>query len=244
MIIALKIAYDGSDFCGWQVQPNGISVQGEIQNALSLLLEKPVTVIGSGRTDAGVHALGQVASFEIEDCSIPPEKFASALNARLPYSIRIMQSWQEKEGFNALKSAKRKTYRYSFYYSKVENPLLERYNYNLDSAPDLDLIKLASKLFIGEHDFKCFNASGSGAKTTVRTIFSIDLVSTEKGFDFYVCGNGFLYNMVRTMAGTLLEVGQGKKTVLDIEKMLKSGDRSLCGRTLPAKALTLMSVEY
>ena len=244
MVIALTVAYDGRDFCGWQVQPNGVSVQSVLEKALFLVTGKNISVTGSGRTDAGVHALGQVASFEIQDSTIPPNKFSLALNCHLPSTVRVLDSRLEKDGFNARKSAVKKTYCYSFYYSKIENPLLDRYALMLETNPDLELMQSAGQVFVGEHDFKCFNASGGGAKTTVREIYDIKIRPTEKGFDLTVTGNGFLYNMVRTMAGTLLEVGLKKKTKADLLALLQTGDRSLCGKTLPAKALCLVSVEY
>ena len=244
MVICLTVAYDGTDFCGWQTQPNGVSVQGVLQDALFTLLGEKVCLTGSGRTDAGVHAQGQKASFCVENCTIPPQKFAFALNPLLPPSIRVVDGCLMPDGFNACKSAKKKTYEYNFYFGKVENPLLDRYALALQEKPDLELMQSACKLFVGEHDFKCFNASGGGAKTTVRTIYDLSITENQNGFVISVTGNGFLYNMVRTLAGTLLEVGYGKSDQEKIQKMLVLGQRNLCGKTLPAKALTLKSVEY
>ena len=147
------------------------------------------------------------------------------------------------EDFNARKSAKQKTYRYSLYVDKTENPLKDRYATFLEKMPDLEKMKVASQAFVGEHDFKCFNASGGGAKTTVRTIYSIE-IKKEKDIEIFVTGNGFLYNMVRTLVGTLLSVGYGEKTEQDLINLINSGERKLCGRTLPARGLCLVSVKY
>lgn len=244
MRIKLTLSYDGTDFCGWQVQSNGRSVQADLQDAIFSLTAKQVKVTGSGRTDAGVHANGQVAHFDIEDCSIPPESFAKALNTRLPQDVKVIQSQLIDDGFDARKSAKRKTYTYSLYVSQTELPLKERFAVRLDKLPDLQKMELGAKEFVGEHDFKCFNASGGGAKTTVRKIYDISIIQEQNQIFISVTGNGFLYNMVRTLVGTLLDVGYGLKDINDLKRMLESGERSLCGRTLPAKGLCLTSVEY
>ena len=244
MKIKITLGYDGTDYCGWQVQPNGITVQELLEKAVFMVTGESVRVTGSGRTDAGVHASGQVAHFSVEKSSIPPEKFAKALNAHLPSDIRVFSGEQVDQSFNACTSAKRKTYCYNLYLSEIENPLKQRYSTTVHGDVDLDLMKKGAELFVGEHDFACFNASGSGAKTTVRTIYSIDIEKDGKELRVKVTGNGFLYNMVRTLCGTLLALSQGEKSLQDIENMLIYGDRTLCGRTLPAKGLCLESVEY
>lgn len=242
MRIKLTIRYDGSAYCGWQIQPNGISVQEVITNAIEAVTGEKVTLVGSGRTDSGVHAEGQIAHFDTQS-SIPPNKFFRAINVHLPSDIRIIDSQQVGEDFNARKSAKQKTYRYTLYVDNTENPLKDRYMTFLDRMPDIEKMKKASSLFIGEHDFKCFNASGGGAKTTVRTIYNID-IKNDDGIKIFVTGNGFLYNMVRTLCGTLLSVGYGEKNEEDIKTLLLLGDRKQCGKTLPAKGLCLVNVEY
>lgn len=250
MTIKLTVSYDGTDYCGWQVQKNGKSVQSVIEDAVFLLTKQKVRVTGSGRTDAGVHAVGQVASFCVENCSVPPENFSKALNTLLPNDIKIIKSQRAGDNFNARKSAKKKTYRYSVYKSDIALPLFERYYARIDQKVKLDFEKMesAANLLSGRHDFKCFNASDGGAKSTVRTIYNIDIRQTERDgvsvIDFYVCGNGFLYNMVRTLVGTLIKAGEGKMGKEEIIKMLNGGDRSLCGKTMAAKGLTLYSVEY
>lgn len=244
MRIKLTVSYDGTSYCGWQVQSNGISVQQVLQEAISITTgESDVKVIGSGRTDAGVHAVGQIAHFDTKS-SIPPHKFFKAINVHLPIDIRVKDSELASDDFDARKSAKKKTYRYTLYLGEVEQPLKERYATFVERKTDIEKMRSAAKLFVGEHDFKCFNASGGGAKTTVRTIYNIDIVEKDGDLKVFVTGNGFLYNMVRTLVGTILAVGQGEKTEEDILEMLKTGDRNLCGKTLSAKGLCLMSVEY
>lgn len=244
MKIKITLSYDGEKYCGWQVQNNGISIQGVLQDAIKKLTGEEVKVTGSGRTDAGVHALGQVASFSLENSSIPPQKIYKAINVLLPQDIRVLESGLVRDDFDARKSAKKKTYRYSFYVSEVENPLKERYAVRIDGLDCLEEMLSATKKVVGEHDFACFNASGGGAKTTVRTIYDAHFEKNGDDLFFLVTGNGFLYNMVRTLAGTLLEVGKGRITPCDLENLIKNKDRSACGRTLPAKGLCLMKVQY
>ena len=244
MKIMAIVSYDGTEYCGWQVQNNGLSVQKVIEEAIEQLTGEKVTVTGSGRTDAGVHAEGQVIDFAVQKATIPPENYARALNTLLPRDVRVLQSRLVKDDFNARKSAKRKTYCYSFYVSKTEKPLKERYALRIDSDPDLTAIEKAIEVVVGEHDFACFNASGGGAKTTVRKIYDAKFVKNGDGYDFFVTGNGFLYNMVRTLAGTLLEIGFGKMDDKKLAEIIEKKDRSSCGRTLLAKGLRLVKVEY
>lgn len=243
MRISLTVSYDGTRYCGWQVQPNGITVQEQIEKAIFSATGEKVRVTGSGRTDAGVHAKGQVAHFDTES-SIPAEKFYKALNVFLPEDIRVLESCGRDQSFHACNGAKRKTYQYSFYVSEVENPLKDRYFVKLEKMPNLILMKEISTCFIGEHDFKAFCASGSSAKTTVRTIYDIGIKTCENDLVFTVTGNGFLYNMVRILVGTIIEAGYGKIKKEQVQKMLQTGERSLGGKTLPAKGLCLQSVEY
>lgn len=243
MIIKLTISYDGTNYCGYQKQKNGVSVQEVLEKAIENATGKKITTTASGRTDAGVHAEGQVVSFSY-DGSIPPERFYLALNPLLPSDIKAISSSGEKEDFNARKSAKEKTYSYSFYYSGVELPLRDRYALRLDRKPNFELMKESAKLLEGEHDFKAFCATKSSVKSTTRTIYSIEILEDKEGFSINVSGNGFLYNMVRIIAGTLLDVGYEKKAKEDILLALKDGKREHLSKTLPAKALTLKQVEY
>ena len=246
MKIMLTLSYDGTAYCGWQTQKNGLSIQQVIEETLEKITGEKIKVTGSGRTDAGVHAKGQTASFET-NCTIPPEKYFKALNSLLPIDIRVIKSEQARDDFDARKSAKRKTYAYTFYLGETENPLLDRYALFLEKKPDISLMQECLELFLGEKDFKCFKASGSGAKTTVRTIYSAS-ITEEKGSPnkliLRVTGNGFLYNMVRTLAGTVLDYSYQKTNKNKVEEMLNTGNRKLCGKTLCAKGLCLESVEY
>lgn len=243
MRIKLKICYDGTAYCGWQVQPNGVTVQQVVEQAVQLATGQKVRVTGSGRTDAGVHAQCQVAHFDT-DSTIPPKKMYKALNAHLPQDIKVLSSEQVEDDFHACTWAKKKTYCYSLYLSDVENPLRERYAVKVDGRLDLQKVQECAKVFIGEHDFKAFCASGSGAKTTVRTIYNIDIESQQEKLNVYVTGNGFLYNMVRIMVGALVGVGRGEMEIQDVEQMLKTGERHVNVKTLSPKGLCLMNVEY
>ena len=243
MTIKLIVTYDGTDFSGWQIQKSGRTVQGEIQSALKTLTGEEITVTGSGRTDAGVHAVCQVASFETS-ASIPPKNFAKALNTVLAGDVKIISSEQVEDGFNARKHAKKKTYRYTLYRSDCALPLKERYAFRIDKDLDIGNMRDCASALVGEKDFKAFCATGSSAKTTVRTIYSFDLENKGDETTFTVCGNGFLYNMVRIMVGTLIKAGEGKIQKADIEKMLAEGKRDLGGATISAKGLCLVSVEY
>lgn len=239
----LTIQYDGTAYCGWQSQKNGVSVQQVLQEGLQTIAKGEVKLVGSGRTDAGVHAKGQVAHVDMVT-SVPSEKIALAVNAKLPDDIVILASAECDEGFHARYSAKKKTYKYSTYVSSTRLPLVDRYALKLDKFPDIDKIKEGAKLIEGEHDFKCFLATGSAVKDTVRTVYFLKVDKTPLGVDFEVCGNGFLYNMVRIIVGTLLDIGYGLKSVDDLKVALETGERNLCGKTVCAKGLSLLSVEY
>ena len=243
MTIKLTITYDGTNISGWQRQNNAVSVQGVLEEALFTLTKEKITVIGSGRTDAGVHAVGQVASFRTKS-TIPSEKFAVALNTLLPQDVKVLKSEQADDDFNANRKAKRKTYRYSIYNSDIEEPLKERYKARVFGKLDYDKMVEASKLFIGEHDFLGFCASGYSAKTTVRTIFDCRIEKNGEDIDFYITGNGFLYNMVRIIVGTLVLIGSGKIDKNEIERTFTEHKRHKDIKTMPAHGLCLMSVDY
>lgn len=243
MRYALKIAYDGTNYCGWQVQLNKPTVQGELQNAINSAFGVQAKVCASGRTDSGVHALAQVAHVDLP-LSIQGEKLADALNAHLPEDISVLASREVDKSFDANRSAKKKTYCYTMYCSPRRNPMNERYALRIDGEPNVSAMREAAKLFVGEHDFKAYCASGSQVKTTVRTVYSIDVLNEGGLLKIVVCGNGFLYNMVRTLAGTLLWHACGKLAKEDIVRSFESGDRKAVGKTLPPKGLCLMSVEY
>ncbi len=243
MRIKLTVSYDGTGYCGWQVQPNLVTVQGLLQSAIFELTGEMVSVTGSGRTDAGVHAEGQVAHFDTNS-AIPPEKFVFAINSKLPPDVKVTSSELVSDVFDACRTAKKKTYRYSFYKSQIELPLKERYAVRVDENIDVEKMRLVASALVGERDFKAFSSVGGSVKTTVRKVYAIDVMEKDGFVTIDVCGNGFLYNMVRIIAGTLLLAGEGKFTVADAKKMLESGERTLGGKTCPAKGLCLKKVEY
>ncbi|MDE7380062.1 MAG: tRNA pseudouridine(38-40) synthase TruA [Clostridia bacterium] len=243
MRYALSVAYDGTNFSGWQVQKNGRTVQEELNSAVYAAFGERVTVTASGRTDAGVHASAQVCHVDIS-APIAGEKLADALNARLPDDVCVLRSAVAPEGFDANRSAKRKTYRYALYFSPRRNPLKERYAVWIKGQPEIEKMREGAALFVGEHDFAAYCASGSQVKTTVRTIYSFDIREENGEVVCDVCGNGFLYNMVRTLVGTVLWYAQDKLSREDITQSLLSGNRNLVGKTMPAKGLTLIDVNY
>lgn len=242
-----RIAYDGTNYSGWQIQKNARSVQEELMTALEKLIGERVIITASGRTDSGVHAAAQICHFDCET-GIPPEKIADALNVNLPPDISVLNSAIAKDGFDANRSAKKKTYRYSLYFSNRRNPLLDRYSLFIKGGVDLERLEESGKLYVGSHNFKAYCASGSQVKTYEREIFSIEFKTrTEynaKIVDIFVSGGGFLYNMVRTMVGTMLDFAKGTIGREQIISSLESGERSLVGKTLPANGLTLFGVEY
>ncbi len=248
MRYVIKIAYDGTNYAGWQRQKNALSVQEELENALFCALGVDVRITASGRTDAGVHAAGQVCHFDSETITVPPQKMPECLNAFLPADIRVIDGWGAEETFDANRSAKRKTYAYSLYVSEREMPLKARYAVRVENAPDTATLQAVARWFEGKHDFKAFCASGSSVKTTVRTVYEMKVEETfsygSRDIKIYVTGNGFLYNMVRTMVGELLDLASGKKTKESLEIAFETGKRELLGKTMPAKGLTLIDVEY
>lgn len=242
----LTVEYDGTKYHGWQKQKNARTVQEELETALLKLGIQTVTT-ASGRTDSGVHAKGQVVHFD-GDVKIPLSSLPFAINAYLPEDIAVVKCERAADDFNARFDAKQKTYCYRLYVSRLRHPLFENNHYHVTGDIDMEKMKKAAKVIEGEHDFKCFEASGSTVTDTVRTVYEIK-IETKKYIDcseveIYVTGNGFLYNMVRIIAGTLLYVGQGKLSVSDVENILKNKDRTAAGKTLPAKGLTLEEVVY
>lgn len=246
------ISYFGKAYVGWQRQLNGPSVQEALEKALSAVFGVPTQATASGRTDAGVHAEGQVVHFDA-DTAIPPEKIPFAVNTELPRDISMLFCESVSSDFNARFSAKRKTYRYSLYVSRHRLPMYENTRTQIVVPLDLAAMRECADVLEGEHDFKGFEASGSAVKSTVRTVCSVRLEAdgkitdgrlSEGTLDIFVTGNGFLYNMVRIIAGTLVYAGQGKLNADDVRRVLETGDRTLAGKTLPPEGLTLVSVEY
>lgn len=247
MRYVLKIAYDGTAYGGWQMQKNSITVQQKLEEALFAALGQKINVAASGRTDAGVHAAAQICQFDAET-TIPAERFPEALNYRLPEDISVLQCAVAPEGFDCVRSAKRKTYCYRLYMSPRRNPLKDRYAVHVRGKTDLTKMQTAARLFEGEHDFKAYCASGSDVRTTVRTVYEVRVARKKSGEDtdveIRVTGSGFLYNMVRTMVGTLLGVAQGTISEERLLASLEKGDRTFVGKTMPAKGLILENVEY
>ena len=246
----LTIAYDGTDFHGWQIQANKPTVQGELVSVLRRLTQADVQLHGAGRTDAGVHALGQVGSFRTQS-ALSAEEFQRALNALLPPTIRIVTAEETGPDFNARWSAKGKVYRYRIYRGKVVPPAVWRYVLHYPFPLDEEAMKVAAARFVGVHDFAAFAASTGSEdddreRNMVREVFTTELQRAEDGEElwFTVCGRSFLRYMVRKMVGTLLEVGRGKLTVEDIDRIFELRDRSKSGPTVPAQGLWMVSVEH
>ena len=244
--IRLTIEYDGKDFNGWQKQPNKLNIQGEIERAIAELTgDEKIDLIASGRTDAGVHALGQVANFKTENLSIPIDKFALAINTKLKKSIRVIKAEEVDERFHSRYTCKRKTYRFVINNNECESAIYRNLEYHMPVKLDIEKMKKAIKYFEGEHDFRGFKASGTSSKSSVRTIYNAEVKPAENGRIFIeLTGNGFLYNMVRIIAGTLVDVGMGKIAVEDIPDIIASGDRMRAGKTLSPNGLFLLKVEY
>ena len=241
--IKLTIEYDGKEFNGWQKQPNKLNIQGEIERAIANVTGEEVNLIASGRTDAGVHAIGQVANFKTNS-SMPIEKIPMALNSQLKKSIRIQNAEEVDENFNSRYNCKRKTYRYVIDNSLYGSAIYRNIAYHISTKLDIEKMKKAVKYFEGEHDFKAFRSSGTSSKNSVRTIYSANMITEGTSIAIDLTGNGFLYNMVRIIAGTVLDVGLGKIKAEDIPQIIESKDRTKAGKTLPPQGLMLLSVEY
>ena len=242
--IRITIEYDGKDFNGWQKQKNKLNIQGEIERAIEIITGESVDLIGSGRTDAGVNALAQVANFKILELKIPIDRLIYALNSQLKKTIRIIKAEVVSDEFHSRYAAKRKTYRYTINNSIAGSAIYRNMQYHYPFKLDENLMDDGAKYFIGEHDFKAFKASGTSNKSSVRKVYDARVYRDGDLINIEVMGNGFLYNMVRIIAGTLLEVGEGKIMPSDIENIIKGGSRSNAGKTLPPSGLCLVSVEY
>jgi len=248
--LKLVLAYDGTDFCGWQVQPEDPSIQRTLASAIRRITGENVLPHGSGRTDAGVHALGQVASFQTESV-IPAENLVIALNDLLPAWIRILNADEVGPDFHARKSAKAKTYRYRIYRQAICPPFLARYVWHYPYPLDIEAMKEAAPMIEGEHDFTSFaaadperNSQEGPQKDSVRTIFSSHWEHDGTEFSYEVRGNGFLHHMVRNLVGTFILVGKGTLNPADVTRILEAQDRSAAGATAPACGLYLVNVEY
>lgn len=241
--IKLTIEYDGKDFNGWQKQPNKPNIQGEIERAIYNITKEEVDLIGSGRTDAGVHALGQVANFKTNS-NIPIEKLALAINSQLKNSIIIKKAEEVDERFHSRYNAKHKTYRYIINNSPCGTAIYRNLEYCFPIKLDVAKMQEAAKYFEGEHDFKAFKSSGTSAKNSVRTIYNASVKQEGEKIIIELTGNGFLYNMVRIISGTLLDVGLQKIKPEEIKNIIEEKDRQKAGKTLPAHGLYLVEVKY
>ena len=242
--IKLTIEYDGKEFNGWQKHPNKLNIQGTIEQAIKTITGEDVDLQASGRTDAGVHALGQVANFKTNS-NIPIEKMSIAINCSLKKSIRIVKAEEVEERFHSRLSCKRKTYRYIINNSEIPSAIYRNLETHIPYKLDIEKMKQAVKYFEGEHDFKAFKASGTSSKSSIRTIYKAEVLKMPNNRIYIeLTGNGFLYNMVRIIAGTLVDVGTGEIKPEDIEKIIESKDRTNAGKTLPPQGLYLVCVNY
>ena len=241
--IKLTIEYDGANYAGWQIQPNGVTVQETLENALNRLLGEPVRLRSSGRTDAGVHALTMVAAFTTER-NLPLSAFVGGCNRFLPPDIAIVSAVETSPDFQPIRDARTKHYRYTIYNAPVRSPMRRFYSWHVREKLDLDAMTEAAKHFTGRHDFAAFCASNHTSKTTVRHIDSITISRQEKMIFIDIIGEGFLKNMVRVMAGTLVDIGRGRFDASHIVALLKTPDRKKAGVTAPAFGLCLMEVVY
>ncbi|MEI6602782.1 MAG: tRNA pseudouridine(38-40) synthase TruA [Clostridia bacterium] len=249
--IKLTIEYKGSNYCGWQKQKNGLSIQQAIVTAIAQATGESVALNGSGRTDSGVHAIAQVANFHTAS-PIPPERFSFAINAYLPEDISIVSSEEVPEAFHARFNAKGKVYRYYIWNAFRRNAIIPEFAYFAPNPLDLSAMQKAAQIFVGKHDFAAFMAVGSKVKSTTREIYKAEVSEVECPFGAedgsLICieltGSGFLYNMVRIIAGTLMEVGLGKRSERQIADALEKGERGLAGQTLPPEGLFLYKVLY
>ncbi|MDO4648347.1 MAG: tRNA pseudouridine(38-40) synthase TruA [Eubacteriales bacterium] len=241
--VGLVVAYDGTNYSGWQVQPNGITVQGILNEKLTELLGEPIEVIGASRTDAGVHALGNVCVFDT-NTRIPGEKISFALNQRLPEDIRIQLSEEVEADFHPRYCDSEKTYEYRILNRKFPVPTERLYSYFYHYKLDVRKMQEATSYFIGTHDFASFCGTGAQVKTTVRTITGMEVFRDGDIVTIRVRGTGFLYNMVRIISGTLIEIGNGQYPPEKVVEILEARSREAAGPTAPARGLTLIGIEY
>lgn len=242
--IKLIIEYDGKDFNGWQKQPDKLNIQGNIEKAIETITGEKVNLTASGRTDRGVHAIGQVANFKTES-KLPVDRFPIAINTYLKQSIRIISAEEVDQRFHSRLTCKKKTYKYIINNSKYGTAIYRNLETHIPMKLDVKKMKEAVKYFEGEHDFKAFKASGTSSKSSVRTIYKAEVKELEnERICIELTGNGFLYNMVRIISGTLVEVGLGKINPKEVVNIIKSEKRENAGKTLPPQGLYLVKVEY
>lgn len=241
--VKLVVAYDGTRYCGWQIQPNGITVQGILNEELSKLLGEKIVTIGASRTDAGVHALGNVAVFDT-NARMPAEKISCALNTRLPRDIRIQSSEEVSLQFHPRFCETRKTYEYKILNRRFPDPTRRLYSFFYYYPLDEKRMQQAAEYLVGEHDFKSFCTAKPEVTDTVRTIYSLNVTREADMITLRITGNGFLYNMVRIIAGTLIRVGGGVCEPEEMQEILAGKNRELAGETARPEGLTLIGIEY
>ncbi len=250
MNFKLLIQYDGTDFHGWQVQENDRTIQGELERVIGMLVDSPVSVVGSGRTDAGVHAEGQVANVHILGDRFTPEKLKNAINGNLWRDIRVLKCERVADEFHARFSAKNKTYLYRVINAPVMSPFWRRYAAHESKPLDVNHMRDASRFFLGEHDWTAFSAANADGESRVRDVTDLEILSRWDDraqaamIEFRITATGFLRYMVRSIVGTLIEVGQGARAIETVQTAIVTGDRKLAGKTAAAHGLTLLRVEY
>lgn len=241
--VKLVVAYDGTNYCGWQLQPNGVTIEEILNRELTALLKEPIMVIGASRTDSGVHARGNVAVFDTEN-RMPADKICFAVNQKLPEDIRVLSSEEVPLTWHPRKANCVKTYEYKILNRKIAMPLERLYSHFCYYPLDVENMRRAAAYLVGEHDFKSFCTVRTQAEETVRTIYSLAVEQAGDMITIRISGSGFLYNMVRIIAGTLLKVGMGVYPPEHVEEILEARDRQKAGQTAPARGLTLISMEY
>lgn len=240
----LIVAYDGTNYCGWQVQNNGKTIEGELNRCLSALLKEEIQVIGASRTDSGVHGKGNVAVFDSET-RIPGEKISYALNQRLPDDIIVQKSEEVESDFHPRYCNTVKTYEYKILNRTFPDPMHRLYSDFIHYPLNIEAMKKAATYLVGEHDFKSFCSAGAQVKSTVRTVYALDVEKDKEDVvHITITGNGFLYNMVRIIVGTLTRIGLGYGEPKDVKSILEACDRSKAGPTAPARGLTLVEIKY
>ena len=243
MRVKLVVAYDGTNYSGWQLQKNAVTIEQKLNEALTDLLGEEIVVTGASRTDAGVHSLGNVCIFDT-DTRIPAEKICYALNSRLPEDIVVQESCEVASDFHPRAGKSSKTYEYRVLNRTLPDPTRRRDTYFYHYDLDVEAMKRAASYLEGEHDFKSFCSVHAQVESTVRTIYSCTVTKDDDVIRIRVTGNGFLYNMVRIIAGTLIEVGAGKRKPEEIISMLEATDRCSAGPTAPAHGLTMIGIQY
>ena len=241
--IKLIVAYDGTEYSGWQIQPEAPTIEMCLDKAIHELTGENVHVTGASRTDAGVHAYGNVAVFDTES-TIPGDRFTFALNRFLPDSIVIQDSWEVSVDFHPRHCDTRKTYEYRILNTAVPLPQKRNFTWHVAGSIDIEKMKEAAAYIVGEHDFKSFCCVRTQAESTVRTIYSLEVLQEGSEIIIRIKGNGFLYNMVRIIAGTLIQVGKGRFKPEYVTQMLEAKDRTVAGQTAPPQGLTLVGIEY